>query len=102
MQNGNYEECAQTKILTAAFVSGYLKLLRRFPKDLPDDFKSVFPNLEQDLTLPSALSLKSLVFFIGCLFNVQEGEICQSFTFTDDGFVDLLKQAIGMLKIVHI
>lgn len=60
-QRRNYEECAQTKILTAALVSGYLKLLHRFPKDLPDDFKSVFPNLDRDLSLPPASTLESLV-----------------------------------------
>jgi hypothetical protein len=61
LQNKNWEECAQTKILTAALVSGYLKLLHRFPNDLPDDFKLVFPNLELDLILPSPSSLESLV-----------------------------------------
>eukprot|EP01114_Cavostelium_apophysatum_P015137 TRINITY_DN4064_c0_g1_i2.p1 TRINITY_DN4064_c0_g1~~TRINITY_DN4064_c0_g1_i2.p1 ORF type:complete len:1824 (-),score=558.97 TRINITY_DN4064_c0_g1_i2:115-5586(-) len=86
-KKGNFEECAQAKILTAALVSGYMKLLDKFPKDFPDDFKSVFPNLDRDLVLPSVASLQSLA-----------GEICQSFTFTEDGFIDLLKQAISMLK----
>eukprot|EP01119_Soliformovum_irregulare_P021573 TRINITY_DN7210_c0_g1_i1.p1 TRINITY_DN7210_c0_g1~~TRINITY_DN7210_c0_g1_i1.p1 ORF type:complete len:1800 (-),score=546.30 TRINITY_DN7210_c0_g1_i1:194-5593(-) len=84
----NFEECAQTKILTAALVSGYLKMLNRFPKDLPDDFKAVFPNLDKELILPPVAMLESL-----------EGEICQSRVFTDEGFVDLLKQGIGHLKV---
>jgi len=82
-----YEECAQTKILIAALVSGYLKLLNRFPKEFTDDFKSVFPNSQKDVILPSQISLKAL-----------EGDICQSRVFSEDGFVDLLKQSIGMLK----
>jgi hypothetical protein len=83
----NYEECAQTKIFTAALISGYLRLLHRFPKDIAGNFQSVFPNLERDLTLPLPASLESL-----------EGEICQGWLFSAEGFVDLLKQAIGMLK----
>lgn len=83
----NYEESAQAKILTAALVSGYMKLLNRFPKDFPDDFSTVFPNLEKDLILPSYSNLEAL-----------SGEICQSFIFTEEGFADLLKQAIDLLK----
>jgi hypothetical protein len=34
IQNKNYEESAQVKILTAAIVGGYLKLLNKFPYDV--------------------------------------------------------------------
>lgn len=62
-KEGNYEECAQTKILIAALVSGYLKLLElpEFPKDFPSDFSSIFPNIKADLTFPDSSSLLGLV-----------------------------------------
>jgi hypothetical protein len=92
LRNGNYEECAQTKIFTAALVCGYMKLLGRFPKDIPDDFRSVFPNLDRDFVLYSDIqSIQSM-----------EGEICQSYIFSDEGFVDLLYQAIIHLKKVFL
>ena len=85
-QNKNLEECAQTKILTAALVAAYLNVLNRFPLNITDQFDSVFPHTK-DLQVPSSESLLAL-----------ENEICQSSTFTVDGYINLLMDAIETLR----
>ncbi len=66
LQNTCYEEHAQTKILTAGLVFGYLKLLKRFPQQFDFNFEPVFPNAANNLTLPSASSLTPLVCDAHC------------------------------------
>eukprot|EP01133_Synstelium_polycarpum_P004982 gene4982-5796_t len=85
--NENWEEAAQTYIIAAALVVGYLKLLKRFPKNLAVDFSNVSPNINLDLTLPDPSLLEAV-----------EGEVCQLEDFTEKGFINLLKEAIQVLK----
>ncbi|EGG15455.1 DOCK family protein [Cavenderia fasciculata] len=85
---GNFEEAAQTFIITAALVDGYLKQLKRFHKNLQVDFGNVSPNVALDLkVLPDPSLLKAV-----------EGEVCQMEDFTEKGFINLLKEAIKVLK----
>eukprot|EP01127_Copromyxa_protea_P019111 TRINITY_DN6125_c0_g1_i1.p1 TRINITY_DN6125_c0_g1~~TRINITY_DN6125_c0_g1_i1.p1 ORF type:complete len:2110 (-),score=401.82 TRINITY_DN6125_c0_g1_i1:18-5717(-) len=84
----NLEECAQTKILTAALIQEYLTLIDRWDTKLPAAFNVVSPNTEKMMKLiPQKNTLLSL-----------ESEICQSRLFNHEGFVGLLKEAIEMLK----
>ncbi|KAF2073346.1 hypothetical protein CYY_005337 [Polysphondylium violaceum] len=85
--NSNYEEAAQVSIIAAALVNGYLKLLNRIPKELMDDFSIISPNVPNELTLPDPTLLEDV-----------EGEICKLADFTEQGFVNLLKDAIYVLK----
>ncbi|GAM22115.1 hypothetical protein SAMD00019534_052900 [Acytostelium subglobosum LB1] len=86
-QTQNWEEAAQTYIITAALVCGYLKQLKRFPKNLAVDFSNVSPNITSDLILPDSSLLEAV-----------EGEVCQLVDFTEPGFIALLKDAIQELK----
>lgn len=74
--------------MTAALVMEYLKILNRFPVRFPADFESVFPNIKKELTLPDPALLTSL-----------QNEICLSKVFTEQGFIGLIKEAIGMQKL---
>lgn len=74
--------------MTAALVMEYLKILNRFPVQFPADFQSVFPNIKKELILPDRALLTSL-----------QGEICLSKVFTETGFINLIKEAIGMQKL---
>jgi len=85
--NSNYEEAAQVSIIAAALVNGYLKLLNRIPKELMDDFSIISPNVLNELTLPDPTLLEDV-----------EGEICKLADFTEQGFINLLKDAIYVLK----
>ncbi|KAN0022151.1 hypothetical protein ACTFIU_004320 [Dictyostelium citrinum] len=87
-QQKSMEEAAQVSIIAAALVSGYLKLLNRFPKELlATDFTTVSPNVANELTLPDLSLLEDV-----------EGEICKLHHFTDTGFINLLKDAIQIQK----
>ncbi|KYQ91082.1 DOCK family protein [Tieghemostelium lacteum] len=86
-ENKNYEEAAQVNIIAAALVSGYLKLLNRYPKDIVVDFSIVSPNIVSELTLPDITQLEDV-----------EGEICKLDDFNETGFINLLKEAIYLLK----
>ncbi|KAM9973471.1 hypothetical protein ACTFIW_010563 [Dictyostelium discoideum] len=87
-QQKSMEEAAQVSIIAAALVSGYLKLLNRFPKELlATDFTTVSPNVANELTLPDLSLLEDV-----------EGEICKLDHFTDTGFINLLKDAIQIQK----
>eukprot|EP01117_Protostelium_nocturnum_P018478 TRINITY_DN7737_c0_g1_i3.p1 TRINITY_DN7737_c0_g1~~TRINITY_DN7737_c0_g1_i3.p1 ORF type:complete len:1870 (-),score=707.33 TRINITY_DN7737_c0_g1_i3:192-5801(-) len=90
-QKNNKEEYAQTKILTSALVSHYLKICNRNPIDLPDHFQTVFPNVDKELLLPPPSVLETL-----------EGEVCIARMFSDEGFTDLLKDAITALREGHL
>ncbi|EFA78484.1 DOCK family protein [Heterostelium album PN500] len=86
--NNNWEEAGQTYIIAAAFVCGYLGKLGRLPKNLEIDFKMVSPNFEVDRnSLPDPALLKAV-----------QGEICQLEDFTEKGFINLVKEAIKVLK----
>lgn len=74
--------------MTAALVMEYLKILNRFPVQFPADFQQVFPNIKKELILPDRALLTSL-----------QGEICLSKLFTESGFINLIKEAIGMQKL---
>lgn len=86
-RKGNVEESAQTRIIAAALVFEYLDLLRRWEIVQAPLFGLVAPNLGAVLNLPAAHVLEPLAH-----------EICQSHTFTEAGFVELLKEAIELLK----
>lgn len=87
-QHSNFEETAETLVMTAALVMEYLKILGRFPVQFPAEFQSVFPNFQKELTLPDPGLLTSL-----------RDEICLSKVFTEQGFINLIKEAIGMQKL---
>eukprot|EP00026_Physarum_polycephalum_P000247 Phypoly_transcript_00247.p1 GENE.Phypoly_transcript_00247~~Phypoly_transcript_00247.p1 ORF type:complete len:1883 (+),score=221.77 Phypoly_transcript_00247:138-5651(+) len=87
-KHSNWEETAQTLIMTAVLVMEYLKILNRFPVHFPADFQMVFPNIKKELILPDRALLTSL-----------QGEICMSKLFTEAGFINLIKEAIGMQKL---
>jgi hypothetical protein len=74
--------------MTAVLVMEYLKILNRFPVHFPADFQLVFPNIKKELILPDRALLTSL-----------QGEICMSKQFTEAGFINLIKEAIGMQKL---
>jgi hypothetical protein len=87
-REGNYEECGMVRILQAVLVAEYLRLLNRIGTEaMPTNAPTVFPNLNTELKLPKRQELESL-----------EQEICQSRIFTEDGFIVLLKEAVGQLK----
>lgn len=74
--------------MIAALVMEYMKILGRFPVQFPADFASVFPNIAKELTLPDPALLMSL-----------KDEICLAKVFTEHGFINLIKEAIGMQKL---
>lgn len=87
-RDGNLEECAMVRITQAILVGEYLRLLARAGTEaMPSNSTQVFPNLSAEITLPKKQELETL-----------EAEICQSRTFTEDGFVMLLAQAVAKLK----
>jgi hypothetical protein len=88
-RDGNMEECAMVRITQAIFVSEYLRLLNRTgtTEAMVTNATQVFPNLLSEITLPKKQELETL-----------EAEICQSKTFTEEGFVMLLAQAVAKLK----
>ena len=87
-RDGNLEECAMVRITQAILVGEYLRLLGRVGTEaMPSNSTQVFPNLAAEITLPKKQELETL-----------EAEICQSRTFTEDGFVMLLAQAVAKLK----
>lgn len=87
-RDGNLEECAMVRITQAILVGEYLRLLSRVGTEaMPSNSTQVFPNLAAEITLPKKQELETL-----------EAEICQSRTFTEDGFVMLLAQAVAKLK----
>lgn len=88
LRDGNLEECAMVRITQAILVGEYLRLLGRMGTEaMPSNSTQVFPNLASEITLPKKQELETL-----------ETEICQSRTFTEDGFVMLLAQAVAKLK----
>lgn len=88
-RDGNLEECAMIRITQAIFVNEYLRLLNRanITEAMVTNSTQVFPNLSSEITLPKKQELETL-----------EAEICQSKTFTEEGFVLLLAQAVAKLK----
>lgn len=90
LRDGNHEECAMVRISQAILVAEYLRLLNRLDVEaMPGNSfaMSVFPNLGSEIRLPKRQELESL-----------EQEICQSRIFTEEGYVILLKEAVGQLK----
>jgi hypothetical protein len=90
LRDGNHEECAMVRIAQAILVAEYLRLLNRLDVEaMPGNTfsMSVFPNLSTEIRLPKRQELESL-----------EQEICQSRIFTEEGYVILLKEAVGQLK----
>ena len=87
-RDGNFEECAMVRITQAILVGEYLRLLGRVGTEgMPNNSTLVFPNLAGEITLPKKQELETLA-----------SEICQSRTFTEEGFVQLLAQAVVKLK----
>lgn len=85
-----FEEAAQAKIACAALVAAYLKLLGRFGDDVlsRDDVRRLCPNIDEELRhMPDERTLATL-----------KDDICQSKTFSEDGFVLLLESAVALLK----
>jgi len=74
------------RITQAILVAEYLRLLGRIGTDaMPTNGTQVFPSLSSEIKMPKKQELESL-----------EQEICQSRLFTEDGFVVLLKEAVGV------
>lgn len=86
-RNKNVEEVAIVKVLTAALIQEYLTLIWRWSTKLPAAFQLVAPDVQTMLAIPSKESLLVL-----------EDEICQSKLFNHEGFIQLLKEAIEVLK----
>eukprot|EP01125_Pyxidicula_operculata_P015717 TRINITY_DN535_c1_g1_i1.p1 TRINITY_DN535_c1_g1~~TRINITY_DN535_c1_g1_i1.p1 ORF type:complete len:1661 (-),score=335.16 TRINITY_DN535_c1_g1_i1:2922-7904(-) len=88
-EKNNVEECAQTKIITAALVLNYLHLIKRWDVEhyYPTSFNLACPNFSMITILPENNTLSSL-----------ESEICQSSIFHGDGVLHLLSEAIEILK----
>lgn len=83
----NLEEAAQTKMVLAALVFEYLDLIGRWEASHAPQFELVCPNIGALLDLPDEKVLAPL-----------ESEICQAKVFSEDGFVQLLQEALGMLR----
>eukprot|EP01125_Pyxidicula_operculata_P010724 TRINITY_DN352_c2_g1_i5.p1 TRINITY_DN352_c2_g1~~TRINITY_DN352_c2_g1_i5.p1 ORF type:complete len:1457 (+),score=276.94 TRINITY_DN352_c2_g1_i5:217-4587(+) len=83
----NLEECAQTKIFTAALVEKYLELIGRWDLKISVGFDQACPNISSLCSLPDKSAFTSL-----------ESDICLSNTFLLDGIVNILKDAIDILK----
>lgn len=111
----NLEEVAIVKVLTAALIQEYLTLISRWSTKLPAAFQLVSPNIQKMLGIPSKESLRGmshihvftfLVLFLSLYifsiilltFVALEDEICQSKLFNHEGFIQLLKEAIGVLR----
>eukprot|EP01113_Clastostelium_recurvatum_P012359 TRINITY_DN1641_c0_g1_i2.p1 TRINITY_DN1641_c0_g1~~TRINITY_DN1641_c0_g1_i2.p1 ORF type:complete len:1978 (-),score=555.53 TRINITY_DN1641_c0_g1_i2:59-5992(-) len=88
----NWEEAAQTCIITAALVGEYLKLLKKFPnrRDIKESsYKRSFPNFDRESTIPE--------HFKATMSSIAS-EICQSKVFCEKGYIYLMRDAIQCLK----
>jgi hypothetical protein len=81
------EESAQTKIITAALVQQYLSALDRWEAKMVPVFGLVCPSVQEEIDMPHVSALMTL-----------KGEVCQASVFSSEGFAELIKQAIEMLK----
>lgn len=109
--NGNLEECAQTKVVIAALVQAYLKVLGRWDlsQKIVPAFHLVAPNMEDDQSLSASTSIKKSSQDVGSVstsisrehyhsLRSVKDEVCQSSTFSSKGFGTLLMEAIQLLK----
>eukprot|EP00727_Mastigamoeba_balamuthi_P009873 m51a1_g5508 putative DOCK (Dedicator of cytokinesis) protein (1848) ;mRNA; f:378177-385230 len=84
----HWEECAQTYVLMAALVSKYLHETRGFPVDIPlSEWKHVFPLIERESTMPPSEMLHAV-----------KEEICLGKEFTPEGYENILRQAVDILR----
>lgn len=81
------EESAMTKIITAALVQQYLSALDRWEAKMVPVFGLVCPSVQEEIDMPHVSALMTL-----------KGEVCQANVFSSEGFAELIKQAIEMLK----
>eukprot|EP01105_Mastigella_eilhardi_P022614 TRINITY_DN5589_c0_g1_i1.p1 TRINITY_DN5589_c0_g1~~TRINITY_DN5589_c0_g1_i1.p1 ORF type:complete len:1949 (-),score=562.62 TRINITY_DN5589_c0_g1_i1:56-5902(-) len=88
IQLNNFEESAQTKVVTAGLASAYLFLLAKFPFTLPDEeFLRVFPNWQRENHLPPREMLASV-----------KDDICLGQEFTFAGWEKLLRTAVLQME----
>lgn len=90
--NQNLLECAQARILTAAYVQAYLKVLGRWDlsSKIVPAFHLVAPNMSEEDVHIAAEHHEALI-------SVKD-EVCQSATFSSKGFGNLIAEAIALLK----
>jgi hypothetical protein len=82
-----WEEAVHANVVAAALVAKYLLLLKRIPASTPTDFTSLYPSIESELTMPGVAALESL-----------KKDVCRSKHFSEAGFIDLLLEAVKILK----
>jgi hypothetical protein len=111
-QNGNLEECAQTKLLIAVLVQAYLKILGRWDlsQKMVPAFHLVAPNMDDEATSSSSSGAKrpgdsksgvvstTIARELHHSLRSVKDEVCQSSTFSAKGFGTLLAEAIQLLK----
>jgi hypothetical protein len=84
---GNKEESAQAKMVCAALAHAYLKLLGRWETNMAPAWQFVSPAIDSEIELPDLKALVALKY-----------EVCQSSIFTTDGFADLVKEGVQLMR----
>jgi len=86
--NHNKEQAAQVKIIMAALVVKYMKLIRSFPMSVnEDEWAHVCPRIKDELKVPTRDVLAPV-----------KDEICNGSLFSEAGFTKLLNEAISLLR----
>jgi hypothetical protein len=84
-----YEEAVQTKLLIAAYIATYLRLIGRWDTVAVHlgAWAKVFPSIEAEVRTPTAVAMQAMA-----------ADVCQSSLFSVPGFLQLLRQVVVILR----
>jgi len=89
LERKEYEEAVQTKLLIAAYIATYLRLIGRWDSVAVrlGAWAKVFPSIEAEVRTPTAVAMQAMA-----------ADVCQSSLFSVQGFLQLLRQVVVILR----